>query len=220
MSSVLMPLAAGFEELEAIAVIDILRRAETTVTVAALTPTLRVTGSHQITVEADTTLAEVLAAHPHPSTHFDALVLPGGPGTQALHRDPRVTDLVKDFAQNNRLLGAICAAPTVLAAQGLLAGHAATTYFDPTAYHQALHGQGSLGLPLGPIGEYRLDAVVVSGSRITSRGAGTAVDFALTLVAKLVGIPTAQRIATGIHASWQPQWVKDSKGTDLDKGNV
>lgn len=202
MTSVLLILAPGFEEIEAVAAMDILRRAKLDLTVAALSPTLLVTGSHAITVQADITLDQVLSTNPPPEVRFQALVLPGGPGTQALHRDPRVTELLRRFAQADRLLGAICAAPTVLAAQGLLADHAATTYFAPDAYEQALAGQGSLGLPVGPIREYRLDPVVVSGSRVTSRGAGTAVAFALTLVAKLVGIPEAEQIAKGIHAVW------------------
>ncbi|MEN9206506.1 MAG: DJ-1/PfpI family protein [Thermostichales cyanobacterium SZTDM-1c_bins_54] len=197
MAAVLLILAPGFEEIEAVATMDILRRANLDLTVAALTPSLLVTGSHAITIQADTTLDQVLKTAPPPAQRFQALVLPGGPGTQTLHQDPRVGELLGQFAAAERLLAAICAAPTVLAAQGLLADHAATTYFDPDAYRQ-----GTMGLPTGPIGEYRLDAVVVSGSRITSRGAGTAVAFALTLVAQLVGIPEAERIAKGIHAVW------------------
>jgi len=177
MSKVLIPLATGFEEIEALSIVDILRRAEIEVVVAGLLPG-PVSGAHNISVVPDATIESIN------SGVFDMIVLPGGqPGTDNLNADPRVHALLKEFAAKNKLIGAICAAPIVLAAAGVLNGKKATCY--PT-YIDRLTG-----------GIYENASVVSDGTIITSQGAGTAISFGLALVARL----TSQTTADGISES-------------------
>src|SRR5437879_3381851 len=173
---VLVPLAPGFEEIEAVTIIDVLRRAGVTVDVAG-TEAGPITGSHGITVTPDRTLAGVDAAA------YDLVALPGGmPGTLHLRDDAEVRRVVRELAARGRYTTAICAAPTVLAAAGVTAGRAITSH-------------PSVAAELAQAGTtYRTDAVVADGPVITSRGAGTAIEFALTLVAPLVDHPTAERL--------------------------
>ena len=114
MPTVLAILANGFEEIEAVTPIDLLRRAGAKVTVAALGDGIHVTGRNGLTMHADTTLATVL------TQSFDCLLLPGGPGVMLLRADPRVRQLVEQQHAGNGWLAAICAAPTVLHDAGLL----------------------------------------------------------------------------------------------------
>lgn len=174
MSRVLVPLAAGFEEIEAVTVIDVLRRAAIEVSAAALGQR-RVTGSHGITLEADITLDEARAVD------YDMIVLPGGmPGTTHLKSDPRITRLLRQFAESGRYTAAICAAPSVLAHAGLLEGRKATSFPG------FLKSDSAPGIRLSE------DAVVVDGKVATSRGPGTAVPFGLALIELLEG-PEARR---------------------------
>jgi 4-methyl-5(b-hydroxyethyl)-thiazole monophosphate biosynthesis len=169
MSRVLLPLAAGFEEIEAVTVIDVLRRAGIEVRTASL-GARRVTGSHGITLEADVTLDEARAGD------FDMIVLPGGmPGAENLKQDARVIALLAEFAASGRYTAAICAAPGVLAHAGLLAGRAATSF------------PGFLSQRSAPGIRLSADAVVTDGKVVTSRSAGTAMEFALELVELLAG---------------------------------
>jgi len=169
MTRVLVPLAEGFEEIEAVTVIDLLRRAGIAVSAASL-GARRVTGSHGITIEADVTLEEARAGD------YDMIVLPGGmPGADHLKKDARVIDLLQEFAAQGRYTAAICAAPTVLAHAGLLSGRAATSF------------PGFLNAHSAPGIRLRQEAVVVDGKVVTSRGAGTAMDFGLALVELLEG---------------------------------
>lgn len=201
---VLLPLVDGFEEIEAVSIIDILRRAEIQVTVAGI-GSRRVTGSHQITVETDTTLEDLWQEGiPALVDRYQALVLPGGPGTRLLQADERIGQLVQAFFQAERGVGALCAAPMILAQAGILAQKKATSYYSPEAYEKAITGQSPLPVAVGSIGLYAVDPVVVDGRVITSRGAGTAVEFALQLVAEWVGVDRAKAIASGIHSTWQP----------------
>jgi 4-methyl-5(b-hydroxyethyl)-thiazole monophosphate biosynthesis len=168
----LVPLAEGFEELEAVTIIDVLRRAGVEVTVAALAAS-PVTGSHAIRVEADATLAAVADGD------FDAVVLAGGPGAKRLREDERVKEVVRRAARAGRLVAAVCAAPTVLEAAGVLQGKRATVYpgnLLPSAFEVA-------------------ERVVVDGKIVTSRGPGTALEFALTVVRELVGAAKAEELA-------------------------
>lgn len=174
----LVPLAEGFEELEAVTIIDVLRRAGVEVTVAALA-TSPVTGSHAIRVEADALLAAVQG------DAFDAVVLPGGPGAKRLRDDERVKAVVRRLAGEGRLVAAVCAAPIALEAAGVLAGKRATVYPGNT-------------LPSAEQVEAR---VVVDGSIITSRGPGTALEFALAVVAALAGPLRAAEIARAMLVS-------------------
>jgi len=167
MKTALVLFSAGSEELEAVTVVNILRRAGVTVTLAGLREgALR--GSRGITLQPDTTLDAVL------NDDFDMLVLPGGmPGTRHLQADARVLKLAQDMAKRGRYVTAICAAPMVLATAGLLAGRRATCY--PTCLDEF------------PDVLLQTTAVVEDGQLITSRGPGTAMDFALTLAERLTG---------------------------------
>ena len=166
---VLVPLAAGFEEIEAATIIDLLRRAGIEVVVAALGGTT-VRGAHGLAFVADTTLDAVI------DDRHDAVVLPGGePGATALTADARVQQVLKRQAEEGRLVAAICAAPKALAAAGLLDGRAATSYPGYLDQHPA------------PGMSYVAQPVVVDGGVVTSRGPGTALDFALALIELLQG---------------------------------
>jgi len=173
MPKAIVVLAEGFEEIEAVTVLDVLRRAGVTVTAAALSGQA-VRGAHDIVVHADVTLDAV------DGMDFDALVLPGGqPGSTHLQRDPHVLSLVRRFVSASKLTAAICAAPTVLESAGVLSGRRATCY---------------PGYEL-PSARYEESAVVEDGCIVTSRGAGTAFDFSLALVRRLCGASLAQTTA-------------------------
>jgi 4-methyl-5(b-hydroxyethyl)-thiazole monophosphate biosynthesis len=181
MPTVLVILPEGFEELEAVAPIDLLRRAGCLVTIAALGPAPRVTGRNQITLEADTLLADLPADAP-PS---DCLLIPGGPGVTALRASSTVRELVARHHAAGKLLAAICAAPAVLHDAGLLAGRRYTAHPSVAAELPAI------------LGDQR---VVNDGNILTSRGAGTALDFGLALVSALVSPEKAAEIAASIRA--------------------
>ena len=173
MARVLVPLPEGFEEIEAVTVVDLLRRAGVEVRTASLAGR-QVTGSHGIRIEADITIDAVDAAD------YDMIVLPGGmPGADHLKNDARVVSLLQRFASAGRYTAAICAAPGVLAHAGLLEGRTATSFPG------FLRPDSAPGLQL-------TDApVVVDGTVITSRGPGTAIEFSLALIELLVGRETA-----------------------------
>lgn len=177
--AVLVPLAPGFEEIEAVTVIDVLRRAGLVVRVAGL-EARRVTGSHGITLEADCLLDEVVAEE------LAMLVLPGGmPGTTNLAADERILALVRELEASGRRVGAICAAPLVLERAGVLAGREVTAY---PGVRDRLPSARVLTEP----------AVVASGPLLTSQGVGTALEFALAIVAALVGPARAQELAAAM----------------------
>ncbi len=179
MPTVLTILPEGFEEIEAIAPIDLLRRAGCQVTVAALGHTPHVTGRCNITMHADTTLSE------SEGKTYDLIFLPGGPGVLNLRGDMRVRQLVQEQAAADRWLAAICAAPTVLNDAGLLDGRRYTAHF-------------SVAKELPHI--LKDERVVVDGKIITSRGAGTSIDLGLMLIEKLVSPEKAREIAAAICA--------------------
>jgi 4-methyl-5(b-hydroxyethyl)-thiazole monophosphate biosynthesis len=167
MKTALVLFAEGSEELEAVTVVNILRRAGVTVTLAGLSDGA-LKGSRGITLQPDTTLDAVM------NEDFDMLVLPGGmPGTRHLQADARVIKLAQDMAKHGKYVTAICAAPMVLATAGLLAGKRATCY--PTCLDDF------------PGVQLQTEAVVEDGKLITSRGPGTAMDFALALAERLAG---------------------------------
>ncbi len=178
MSKVLVLLATGFEEIEAITVIDILRRASIETTVAGLDGEL-ITGSHHLQIKCDTILAKI------DQQEYSHLVLPGGqPGTKNLRNDPRVLELVTNFYKQKKIVAAICAAPTVLQAAGILAGKSITSY---PAERQNL-----------TFSNYSEDKVVHDNNIITSRGVGTSIDFALALVENITSRETRRTIAEKI----------------------
>ena len=167
MHKVLVPLAQGCEELEAVTIIDILRRASIEVVTAGL-DTQPVTGSNNIVLVPDTDLDTAL------KDDYDMVVLPGGlPGADHLQNDERIKDILIKMANSEKFTAAICAAPKVLANAGILNGKKATSY--PGFLESANNT------------EISNDAVVIDGKIITSRGPGTAMDFALTLVESLEG---------------------------------
>ena len=169
MPRVLVPLAEGFEEIEAVTIVDLLRRADIEVHTASLA-SRRVTGSHGITVEADLVLDDAKAAD------YDMIVLPGGmPGAEHLKNDVRVIALLHEFAAQGRFTAAICAAPGVLAHAGLLAGR------EATSFPGFLRADSAPGIRLSE------SPVVVDGKVVTSRGPGTAIEFSLALIGLLRG---------------------------------
>jgi len=181
MASVLVPLAQGCEELEAVTVVDLLRRAGLEVITASL-DAQPVRASRGMLLVADTTLDTAL------QQEFDMVVLPGGlPGADHLRDDPRVIDLVKKMAANDRYTAAICAAPRVLAHAGLLDGKRATSY------------PGALDIDAVPDIDYQEVPVVTDGKVITSRGPGTAMDFALTLIETLAGRQKRDEVEAGLQ---------------------
>jgi 4-methyl-5(b-hydroxyethyl)-thiazole monophosphate biosynthesis len=177
MPTVLVILAEGFEEIEAVAPVDLLRRAGAEVTVASLADGIHVTGRTGVTVHADTPLSAV------ENRTFDCVFLPGGPGTKHLRADPRVRALVLRQHAGGRWLAAICAAPTVLNDADLLAGRRFTAHFSVAAELPAR-------LPD--------ERTVADGKILTSRGAGTAVEFGLLLIEKLFSADQARDVATSI----------------------
>jgi 4-methyl-5(b-hydroxyethyl)-thiazole monophosphate biosynthesis len=169
MTSVLVPLAQGCEELEAVTVIDLLRRADIEVVTASLDD-VTVQASRGTVLVADTSLDDAL------QNDYDMVVLPGGlPGADHLNDDPRIQKLLKQMASDGKYTAAICAAPKALATAGVLAGKRATSY--PGTLENLQLSDTTL----------ENNAVVTDGKVITSRGPGTAMDFALTLIESLVG---------------------------------
>ncbi|NJM10997.1 MAG: DJ-1/PfpI family protein [Synechococcaceae cyanobacterium SM1_2_3] len=181
MATVLIPLAHGCEELEAVTIIDLLRRAGITVTVAGL-ETGPVTASRGVVLLPDTTLDAVL------DQNFDMVVLPGGlGGAQRLEADQRITAMLRQMTEQGRFVAAICAAPRVLAKAGLLQDR------EVTAYPGILDGQPEIRLSSA--------AVVRDGTFITSRGPGTAMDFALNLIEILCGREQRDTVEAALQRS-------------------
>jgi 4-methyl-5(b-hydroxyethyl)-thiazole monophosphate biosynthesis len=179
MATVLAILADGFEEIETVAPIDLLRRAGATVTIAALGDGIHATGRCGMTLHADTTLEAVR------TQAFDCLFLPGGPGVKLLRADPRVRELVLRQHRAGGWIGAICAAPTVLHDAGLLAGRRYTAHYSVANELPAI---------------LTAERCVVDGRIITSRGAGTALDLGALLIAKLISEPKAAEVMASICA--------------------
>ncbi len=183
MPRVLLPLAEGFEEIEAVTIVDLLRRAGIEVCTASLGD-LRVTGSHGITVVADATLDEAARGE------FEMIVLPGGmPGADHLKNDDRVVALLRRFAAQGRYTAAICAAPGVLAHAGLLEGR------EATSFPGFLRADSAPGVRLSEA------PVVVDGKVVTSRGPGTAIDFSLALIELLLGKDAAASVGGRLQRS-------------------
>jgi len=178
MKTALVLFAEGSEELEAVTVVNILRRGCVSVSFAGLTNGV-LHGSRGIMLQPDTTLD---AAVNH---EFDMIVLPGGqPGTNHLKADNRVLQLVKKMSAQGKYVAAICAAPSVLAEAGLLTGKRATSF--PTCLDDY------------PAVMQHMTAVVEDGKLITSRGPGTAMDFALILLERLSGAAKRQEVEAGL----------------------
>lgn len=167
-------LANGFEEIEAVAVIDILRRAEVNLTIAGL-DSLSITSARNLKITTDITLSELQ------DSLFDIIILPGGePGTTHLENSPLVTELLIKHAKANKLLAAICAAPRVLEKTGLLTNKKITCF--PKTIEKM---KTSL---------YQPNSVVIDDKIITSQGAGTSLEFAYAIVEKLKSKECAENL--------------------------
>jgi len=177
MAKVLVPLAPGCEELEAVTLIDILRRGGVEVVTAGLDEN-PVKASRGVVLMADTTLERAMR-----DRTFDMVVIPGGMGgaTALLECEPFVAYIKKMYDQG-RYIGAICAAPMILGKAGLLAGRVFTAY------------PGVLDAAAFPGSRYTGDVVETDGTVLTSRGPGTAMDFALVLVGVLAGDAVRDRV--------------------------
>ena len=165
-------LADGFEEVEAIETIDILRRGGVNLQTVGINGK-RVTGSHKITVEADILIDEVSA------NEMEALILPGGPGHQLIEKSQKAKDLIMK-AYSDCILAAICAAPSILGKMGLLNGKKATCF---PGYEEYLQGALVTG-----------EKAQTDGNIITARGAGAASDFGFSILTALKGEQTALNI--------------------------
>ncbi len=174
MAKALVLIAPGFEEIEAITIIDLLRRAEIEVTAAGIQKGM-IDGSHKITI-----LPDVFYLDINPDD-FDILILPGGqPGTKNLMNDENVIEWLRERNKNGGMMAAICAAPLVFHKAGLTGELKITSYpSEKNIFSDS---------------DYKEDAVVKDKNIITSRGVGTAIDFSLKLIEELTDIATAKDI--------------------------
>ena len=179
-------LAEGFEEVEAITPVDYLRRAGVEVTTAAIGESRCVKGSRGIPVNADTILSALVKEGKTDAVFWDAVIIPGGmPGASNLAASRETGALLKEMTAAGKLVCAICASPAVvLAPLGLLSGKKFTCY--PGMEEKVKDGTWSQ------------DRVVVDGTIITSRGAGTAGSFAVTIIEKLLGEAEGKKIAESV----------------------
>jgi 4-methyl-5(b-hydroxyethyl)-thiazole monophosphate biosynthesis len=169
---VIVPLTDGFEEIEAVSTIDVMRRAGIEVVVAG-SPGSTLTGVHNVKIQADGMLKDM------EPEEFDAVVLVGGsPGYINLGNSQKVLDMIKQFFSSGKLVAAICAAPTILSKAGILDDRKATIY--PGMEKE--------------IPRPRPEKVVADGNVITSQGPGTAVEFGLAITEHLVGKEKAQEV--------------------------
>ena len=169
---VMVPLAQGFEEVEAFTVVDVLRRAGIQVDTVGIVGSV-VEGAHGVKVMADKRLAQILPEE------YNAIILPGGnPGYINLGRSSQIIEIIKRFNAQNKLIGAICGAPLILAKEGLLDNKRATIYPGM---------EKELSYP-------RDKTVVIDGNIVTSQAAGTAMEFALRIVEKLLGPEKIQKL--------------------------
>lgn len=178
--TVLVPIADGTEEIEAVCIIDVLRRAGAEVIVASVQPALSIVASRGVKITADRFVKDCL------QITFDLIVLPGGmPGSEHLRDSAELKKLLETQQKQNRLYGAICAAPAVvLQHHGLLGKRQATCY---PKFTDQLENADTSG-----------QKVVVDGNCVTSRGPGTALEFSIKLIELLYGKEKANEVAKGL----------------------
>jgi 4-methyl-5(b-hydroxyethyl)-thiazole monophosphate biosynthesis len=176
--SVLAILAEGFEEIEAVTIIDLLRRADIQVTVAGL-GAQKITGSHQIIIQCDVQLEDVN------TDQFTHLFLPGGqPGSTNLKNNKTVLEFIRSFNKSQKTIGAICAAPTVLHEAGIVKNRKITSFpAEKEIFVDSI---------------YMEEDIVHDGNIITSRGVGTAIKFALYMIGIIAGNKTSRELAQRI----------------------
>ena len=183
MSRVLVPLAEGFEEIEAISIIDVLRRGDIEVLIASLDTQVAVRGAHNVTVMAEMTINDVNVSS------LDMIVLPGGwGGTVALRDDANVQRILKEMDAKGKNIGAICAAPLALHVAGVLK-HNYTCY-------PSIEGQ------IREDGFSDREMVVTDGNVMTSRGPATAICFGLQIIRKLKGEQKYSEVKSALLASY------------------
>ncbi len=176
MKKIAVHLAEGFEEIEAVSIIDVLRRAEIDVTVVSITEKQEVTGSHGIKIIADQLFNAINYEL------IDMIILPGGmPGASNLDNHLGLREQILNFHENKKLLGAICAAPLVFGSLGILKNKSATCY---PGFENQLHGA-----------IVTRESIEVADNIITAKGAGVAIDFALKIVELLKGKELANKLA-------------------------
>ena len=181
MSKVFAFLADGLEEVECLAVVDVLRRAGAEVTLVSVTGSREITGAHHIHFQADALFDETAAEE------ADVLFLPGGmPGTNTLKAHEGLKNAICKANTQGRRIAAICAAPSVFSGLGFLKDRKATSY---PSFMEILSKDGAVTSE---------DSVVVDGNITTSRGLGTAVDFALSLISQLENEEKAKEIAESV----------------------
>lgn len=176
---VLCLLADGFEELELVAPVDVLRRSGADVVLAVVGEDLQATGRNGLVLRGDARLEDV------GGENFDLLLIPGGPAVGRLREDGRAAKLAGDFVSAGKLVAAICAGPLVLADAGLLKGRRFTAHFSTS---------GELEEALSH------ERVVEDGPLITARGAGAALEFGFAVVNRLFGAGKREEIARDIMA--------------------
>jgi 4-methyl-5(b-hydroxyethyl)-thiazole monophosphate biosynthesis len=184
MSRVLVPLAGGFEEIEAVSIIDVLRRADVEVLVASLNDNMLVKGANGITIQADLHVKDVRAQE------LDMIILPGGwGGTHALAEDEYVQNLLREMDNKGKEIGAICAAPFALNKAGVLK----EKYTCYPSVEEQIRQEGYMGDT----------AMVVEDENVmTSRGPGTALCFGLAIARKLQGEATYKALKEGLLATY------------------
>lgn len=172
-------MADGCEEIEGLTVVDIIRRAGLTIEMISITGEKQVTSSHNVTFLTDTT------AECADFDSYDGIVLPGGmPGTLKLGADEKVNEIICKYAEKGKMVAAICAAPSVLGAAGILKGKNATCH---PGFEEKLIGAAWQEKP-----------VVVDGNIITSRGMGTAIVFGLEIVRYFLNDEAVEKIKAGL----------------------
>lgn len=176
-------LANGFEEIEAITPVDVLRRANIEVSTVSISKDKTVTGSHNIPIIADLLIDEA------DLVNADMVILPGGlPGAENLYNNSVLEEVIAERVLQEKWMAAICAAPMILGKRGYLKGHEAICF---PGFERDLHGA-----------TVKNCKAVVSGRFITSKGAGTALDFALAIVSVLKDEETAHAIKIKMQAEW------------------
>jgi len=177
-------LAEGFEEVEALMPVDVLRRGGVDVSTVSITAQRAVKGAHDVVVEADTTFDEA------DFDSADMLLLPGGmPGAAHLDAHVGVQEVLLRYANAGKRIGAICAAPMVLGRLGLLKGREATCYPGFEQYLEGAHATGKL--------------FVIDGNIITGKGPAAAFDYSLALLSQLCGKEVAEQVGLGMGHEWR-----------------
>ena len=185
MDKVLVFLADGFEEIEALTIVDYLRRVDIPVDTVSIKEDLFVHGSHQIIVKADKLIDQISL------NEYCAVYIPGGTkGAENLRNDDRVIEIVKNFDKNKKIIAAICAGPIVLDRAGILCDKSCISH--PSVKDELIN-----------IGEYKEnDLVVCDGNILTSRGAGASIYLSLKLIEKIKGVDFKDKLKPGIQQNF------------------